>query len=282
MTNQASCLCGSVEWEITAEPYKAFNCHCKMCRKAHGSAFATYWFMERSQFNWLSSTDTIVHYRSSHLLTRSFCGNCGSVVPYRSEQGEHYCVPGGCHDAGKHSDCEIFVAHSAPWYDITSRLPRHDDYPDSSGMQRVEEEPLEPGPQGVVRGSCLCGGVEYEISKPFKIAMNCHCHRCRKARAAAHATNGFVAIDRVRFLKGEDMLARYKLPDAKYFMQVFCRTCGSKMPRLDNERQIAVVPFGSLDDDPEIKPSAHIYVADKADWHEITGDLPKYDQEPTG
>ena len=39
MSNEASCLCGSVTWEITAEPFQAFNRHCKLCRKAHGSAF---------------------------------------------------------------------------------------------------------------------------------------------------------------------------------------------------------------------------------------------------
>lgn len=280
MKNQASCLCGSVSWEITAEPYNAFNCHCKMCRKAHGSAFATYWFVKQDQFNWLSGGDAIVRYRSSHLLTRSFCGNCGSVVPYASEQGEHFCVPGGCHDEGRHSDCEIFTAHSAPWYEITSNLPRHDDYPDETGMQAVADKPAQPAPQGIVRGSCLCGSVAFEIDPPFKMAMNCHCHRCRKARAAAHATNGFVAIDAIRFTRGEDNLASYKVPEAEYFTQVFCRNCGSKMPRLDSGRGIAVVPFGGLDDDPQIRPSAHIFVADKANWHEITDDLPRYDQEP--
>ena len=45
MNSKGKCLCGSVAWEITAEPFQAFNCHCKMCRKAHGSAFGTYWFL---------------------------------------------------------------------------------------------------------------------------------------------------------------------------------------------------------------------------------------------
>ena len=119
MTNKASCLCGSVTWEITTEPFQAFNCHCKLCRKAHGSAFGTYWFMHPDQFRWTSATDTIAHYRSSHLLTRSFCGTCGSVVPYPSDARDHIVSLGGCHDRGKKSDCNIFVAHNAPWHDIT-------------------------------------------------------------------------------------------------------------------------------------------------------------------
>ena len=281
MNNQASCLCGSVRWEITAEPYQAFNCHCKLCRKAHGSAFGTYWFVKPDQLNWLSDTDSIVHYRSSPLLIRSFCGSCGSVVPYSGEQGgEHVVSPGGCHDDGKKSDCHVFAAHSAPWYDITGDLPRYDDYPEYTGMQRVEEEPLEPQPEGIVRGSCMCATVKFHVKEPFKMVQNCHCTRCRKARAAAHATNGFTSMEAVEFVQGEDNLASYKVPDAEYFTQVFCKTCGSKMPRLDPGRQIAVIPFGSLDDDPKAKPVRHIYAKYKAKWYEITDDLPVFNEGP--
>ena len=202
------------------------------------------------------------------------------MVPYASGQKSHWVAPGGCHDEGKKSDCNIFAAHSAPWFEITGDLPRHENYPDETGMERVEEDPLEAGPEGVVRGSCLCGTVKYQVTEPFKLVQNCHCHRCRRARAAAHATNGFTSLEGVSFVQGEDNLAYYKVPDARYFMQVFCKTCGSKMPRLDPEREIVVVPFGSLDDDPGVKPQRHIYVNYMAKWHEITDDIPAHGEEP--
>jgi len=53
------------------------------------------------------------------------------------------------------------------------------------------------------------------------------------------------------------------------------------MPRLDPDRGIAVIPFGGLDDDPEVKPVRHIYVDDMAKWYEITADLPVFSEEPT-
>ena len=280
MTNKASCLCGSVTWEITAEPFQAFNCHCKLCRKAHGSAFGTYWFMHPDEFRWTGPTDTIAHYRSSHLLTRSFCGTCGSVVPYPSETKDLIVSLGGCHDRGKKSDCNIFVAHNAPWHDITGPLPRHDDYPPETGYPRVEEEPLPPGPEGVVRGSCMCGAVEFHLTEPFRVVHNCHCSRCRRARAAAHATNGLATMDAVRFVRGEDHLKSYKLPEARSFTQVFCDVCGSKMPRIDPDRGIAIVPLGALDDDPGMKAADHIFVADKCEWHDITDDLPVFEERP--
>ena len=82
-------------------------------------------------------------------------------------------------------------------------------------------------------------------------------------------------------MQGEDNLAYYKVPDAKYFMQVFCKTCGSKMPRLDPDRAIAVIPFGGLDDDPGAKPVRHIYVDYMAKWYEITDEVPTFNEEPT-
>ena len=127
--------------------------------------------MRPDQFRWTGATDTIAHYRSSHLLTRSFCGTCGSVVPYPSETKDLIVSLGGCHDHGRKSDCNIFVAHNAPWHDITGPLPRHDDYPPETGYPRVEEEPLPPGPEGVVRGSCMCGAVEFHLTEPFKVVQ---------------------------------------------------------------------------------------------------------------
>jgi hypothetical protein len=31
-----------------------------------------------------------------------------------------------------------------------------------------------------IHGSCLCGGVEFEIDGPLMAPLNCHCSQCRK------------------------------------------------------------------------------------------------------
>jgi len=280
MINQGQCLCGTITWEITTEPFQAFNCHCKLCRKAHGSPFGTYWFMHKDEFRWTSNTDAIRHYRSSHFLTRSFCGICGSVVPYPSDDNDFVVSLGGCHEQGKKSDCNVFVAHNAPWHDITNGLPCHDDYPISTGYPRVEEEPQPAGPEGIVRGSCMCGAIEFHLTEPLTGVHNCYCSRCRRARAAAHSTNARTSIDAIHFIRGAHRLKEYKLPEAHTFTQVFCDTCGSKMPRLDAKRGLAIVPLGSLDDDPGVKPHGHLFAASKAKWYDITGDLPIYKADP--
>jgi hypothetical protein len=127
-----------------------------------------------------------------------------------------------------------------------------------------------------VRGSCLCGGVAFELTEAPALARFCHCSRCRKARAAAHASNLVGAADGLSWLRGTELLRSYKVPEARFFTQVFCRVCGGKLPRVDPERGIAVLPLGSLDDDPGRGPEHHIFVASKAPWFEITDDLPQH------
>jgi hypothetical protein len=130
----------------------------------------------------------------------------------------------------------------------------------------------------VVRGSCLCGGVAYRIEGAIEFLRNCHCRRCRKARGAAYATNGFVPAHLFEWTRGEELLDAYKVPDARHFTHTFCRICGSTLPRVDRERDLVVIPAGSLDDDPGTRPREHIFVASKAPWYEITDRLAQYDE----
>ena len=85
----------------------------------------------------------------------------------------------------------------------------------------------------------------------------------------------------VTFVKGEDNLASYKVPDAEMFKQVFCRTCGSLMPEVYPEQEVSCVSLGALDTDPG-RPDDNIFVAYRAPWYEITDGLDCYDAAPPG
>lgn len=274
------CLCGEVSWELLAQPHSLYNCHCRICQKAHGAAFGTYAFVKSDDFRWTSDTKTVVQYSFSDEVTRSSCSNCGSVVPWASKHADNTVAPAGCHDQLRTPDYNIFVPDKAPWNTIGNNLPACDAYPEESGRPSVEGLPVPGKPEGNVRGSCLCGDITYEVTEPFKLARHCHCQRCRQGRSAAHATNGFVSFDGLQYLTGEEKLKNYKVPDARFFTQTFCETCSSLMPRKDAGRGIAVIPMSSLDDDPGIRPQDHIFVEYKADWHHITDELPQHREGP--
>ena len=277
---RGSCLCSTVRWSFDGAFDRMTHCHCEMCRKAHGAPFATYAMGSVEHFRFDQGEEAVTRYESSPGFVRAFCSGCGSVVPHPTP-GSEIDIPVGPldDDPGMRATCHIFAKWKAPWHPITDSLPRHEAF-ESAGEPTVDRPSAPRSTDGVLRGSCLCGGAAYEVTGSIKVVHNCHCSRCRKARAAAHTTNGFTAMADVRFTRGEDTLRTYRLPEARHFSQVFCRTCGSGMPRLDPGRGVAVIPFGSLDDDPERGAEDHIFVASKSPWYEISDDLPQFDEMP--
>ncbi len=276
---ESSCLCGAVRWQIDGPLQFMSHCHCIRCRKAHGAAFSTTAATPASSFR-LQGDEQVGRWQSSANLTRAFCKRCGSVVPGDPWQGLVF-VPAGNFDAdpGVRPLSHIFVASKAPWYEITGELPRFDAYPPGIDLP-VLDDPVSPASAGAIRGSCLCGAAAFVVTGAPGGCWNCHCGRCRKARSAAHASNLFLPADGLQWTRGEKQLVSFKVPDALRFAQHFCPACGSSMPRVDPERGLAIIPMGVLDDDPGIRPQAHIFVDSKAPWFEITDDLPQHGGYP--
>ena len=79
---KGSCLCGAITYELKAEPRKVSHCHCRMCQKQHGAAFATYASIHKSDFSYLSGEEALVSYNSSGSIARKFCGICGSSIEW--------------------------------------------------------------------------------------------------------------------------------------------------------------------------------------------------------
>ena len=276
---QGRCLCGEVVFEVSAPVGMIVHCHCSICRKFHGTPFATHGIVPHDALRWVAGRDRVRRYESSAAGERPFCSRCGSNVP-----AEH--TPDGAFIPLGNLDGEpdvrvlahIFVGSKATWHEITDELPRFDAFPPGFDSPATPETPRELAPPGAVGGSCLCNAIAYVVDGGMALARHCHCSRCRRARSAAHATNAFADSSRIRFTRGEDLLVTYKVPEADRFAQTFCRTCGSAMPRILENRPFVVIPMGSIDGDPGVRPSEHIFVASKASWHPITDGLPQYDE----
>jgi hypothetical protein len=59
--------------------------------------------------------------------------------------------------------------------------------------------------------------------------------------------------------------------------RTFCRQCGSNLQFISDKRPSTLaIALGTLDDDPGIQASLHIFVASKAPWFEITDALPQH------
>jgi hypothetical protein len=131
----------------------------------------------------------------------------------------------------------------------------------------------------MISGSCLCGAVRFQISGQLGPAGYCHCSQCRKASGSAFAANAPVRRRYFSFTKGEEMVREYQSSPGKY--RAFCSGCGSPVySRRDDEPETLRIRLGTLDGDPGRRPLAHVFVASKAPWHEITDDLSRFDAFP--
>ncbi len=130
----------------------------------------------------------------------------------------------------------------------------------------------------MLSGSCLCGGVQYEIDGELGSIAMCHCSMCRKASGSAFATNASVERRAFRLLSGADLIQKYQSSPNR--QRCFCRVCGSPvyadvvgMP--DHIR----IRLGLLDDDPGVRPRYNYAVNFKAPWFEICDHLPQIDHQ---
>jgi len=279
--SKGRCLCGTVNYALDG-PFSAMvHCHCSMCRKHHGTGFATFVAGPIAGFRWTSGEDRLVRYRSSPNGVRTFCSVCGSAGPTTMPEIGIAAAPAASleGDLGIKPQGHIFVGSKAPWDPITDSLPQFEAYPPGLGFEGVPRPTVTPR-AGITEGSCLCGEIDYEITGAPARMMNCHCSRCRLGRAAAHATNAFFKLDEFRWVRGAALVVDYKVPDARFHAAAFCSRCGGKVPRTSPDRGIVIVPAGSLDTDPGMRAQAHIFVTNKAPWFDITGSLPQFPEMP--
>jgi hypothetical protein len=126
-------------------------------------------------------------------------------------------------------------------------------------------------------GSCLCKRVRYEIDGPLKDVLNCHCSMCRKLHAAAFRTRASVRTKHWKTVAGEEFIKFYESSPGEH--KAFCSECGSSLfTKFDRHPDWLGFPLGTLDSDPGVKPTRHVFVKSKAPWFDITDDLPQHDE----
>jgi hypothetical protein len=127
-------------------------------------------------------------------------------------------------------------------------------------------------------GKCRCGAVRYEVADAFAYAANCHCSECRAATGSAFKPFAGIEREKLEITGGLESVAVFGEDDLN---DTRCAACGSFLFSVVREGAWVHVAMGSLVDAPTIRPTGHIFVGSKADWFEITDDLPQFDEYAT-
>ncbi len=131
----------------------------------------------------------------------------------------------------------------------------------------------------MIRGSCLCGGVRFEVDEatgPFEI---CHCNRCRKVSGSRGMASITVRSAHYRMTSGKGLVQSYAAPilyGPPAYQSVFCSICGSPLPLPEPDADLIEIPAGLLDEDPKIIPDKHIFAELIPPWDPVSDDLPRF------
>ena len=126
----------------------------------------------------------------------------------------------------------------------------------------------------MLKGSCLCGGIKYEIDGELGAVTNCHCSLCRKMSGSAFSSGSTIAAASFRFVAGEELLKEWESSPGNH--RVFCGRCGSPLiKKKDKDPEHLRFRPGTLESDPRVKISKHMHVSSKAPWVEIRDGLPQ-------
>lgn len=130
-----------------------------------------------------------------------------------------------------------------------------------------------------IQGRCLCRSISYEIAGELGAVYHCHCSKCRRWGGDAFRTSTTVKSKDFSWLSGEDKLSHY--PYSPTITKTFCSICGTNLISLYKDKpDIIGISLGGLEQDPVVRPLAHIYVASKAPWYEIQDGLPQHLEGP--
>lgn len=127
-------------------------------------------------------------------------------------------------------------------------------------------------------GGCRCGNLGYRVSYEPGPVINCHCSFCRRVHGAAFTTVAFVPEESIVWTRGEDEVSVYVTPMGN--RRHFCRFCASPLFNVGAAGELVAIVIGSLPDDAQPAPWAHVNIESKASWHPIADGLPAFESWP--
>ncbi|MDP5135555.1 GFA family protein [Rheinheimera baltica] len=125
---RGSCLCGEIEVEITGPISSIIHCHCSLCRKSSGTAFATNGFVNSTDFTVVKGEAQLSHLAFKPGRLRHFCRNCGSpVYSSNADDPTRFRIRLGIlnSDIIERPLSHNFYSSKANWEDLDADLPRY-------------------------------------------------------------------------------------------------------------------------------------------------------------
>ncbi len=120
-----SCNCGGVKYTVSGKMREVVACHCSQCRRQSGHFYAA--TNVDNDCLHVEDSGTLKWYAASDFAKRGFCGNCGSALFWKKDDGTQTSILAGTLDGdagGIRLDRHIYVADKGAYYDLDDSLPQ--------------------------------------------------------------------------------------------------------------------------------------------------------------
>lgn len=133
LTLTGSCLCNTVQYQVSGDPKRFYHCYCSRCRKASGTGHATNLMLADAKLTWHKGEEFLKLYKvpEAERFARQFCGKCGSAVARFVPELAAVVIPAGSLDSEipMQPQARIFWDSRATWSCTDEPLPVFAEYP---------------------------------------------------------------------------------------------------------------------------------------------------------
>ncbi|WP_105902434.1 GFA family protein [Vibrio gangliei] len=133
----------------------------------------------------------------------------------------------------------------------------------------------------MIKGSCLCGAIHYDVELVEGKVFNCHCQYCRKAHGADYVTVALADASTLTIKDEQHQLKEHQTGTGGF--RAFCSTCGTRLFNYAPDKSLYFsVTLSTVDTPVNAKPVANFHIDSKASWCELNPNIPSYEGVPEG
>jgi hypothetical protein len=130
-------------------------------------------------------------------------------------------------------------------------------------------------------GTCLCGGVKFELVDDPLTYYVCHCTDCQRRTGGAALPVMWVRRSAIKVVDGDPVLRIFDMGDGRQRRSKLCERCDTRLWAEPSDRpDIAILRPGTLLNQNDFQPVAHLYVRSKQSWLSIPEGAVQFETQP--
>lgn len=129
----------------------------------------------------------------------------------------------------------------------------------------------------IIKGSCLCGAVEYRIERAPSVVGDCYCKDCRKSSGTVYCTHAVVA-EAAYLVSGQLSFYERAADSGNLVRRGFCPKCGSAIHSTNSSMPgVVFVRVSSMEDPNQAAPQMTVFARSAPHWARLDREKPVFE-----